>query len=334
MNRRHLRCWIVAPLLLAAAPAPAQDLPLTLDTRAVPLSESLADGATIGRIRFRGMLSLPTVKVGGVRMSQLSALAWDDDEGVLYALSDKGYLFHLKPEIKNDMLTGVTLLKTVALTEPKDGKPLKGRRADTEGMDIVHGRNGRTGDAELLVSFERTPRIVRYRPDGKALGELSSPAALANPAAYDDPNRMLEAVCVDPLLGVLTTPEAPLVGEPEGTTRIFGLSGKVWRYPVTGTNRITAMECLGDGRVLVLERDFRITRNLMSIRLATLPATPTAEPVAVAVTTVVTLDRAEGYQIDNFEGLTRHKGNRFFIVSDDNDLFVQRTLLLYFELIN
>jgi hypothetical protein len=47
----------------------------------------------------------------------------------------------------------------------------------------------------------------------------------------------------------------------------------------------------------------------------------------------VTLDAGMGHRVDNFEGLSRHRGNHFFMVSDDNDLFVQQTLLLYFELL-
>ncbi len=50
--------------------------------------------------------------------------------------------------------------------------------------------------------------------------------------------------------------------------------------------------------------------------------------------TVATLDSYQGLHIDNFEGLARHHGNRFFMVSDDNDVFVQRTLLVYFELLD
>ena len=69
----------------------------------------------------------------------------------------------------------------------------------------------------------------------------------------------------------------------------------------------------------------------MTLRIATLVGDG-GESVLAAVETVALLDTAQGYQIDNFEGLTRHKGNRFFMVSDNNDLFVQRTLLLYFEL--
>jgi len=49
---------------------------------------------------------------------------------------------------------------------------------------------------------------------------------------------------------------------------------------------------------------------------------------------VAPLDSYQGLHLDNFEGLTRHHGNRFFMVSDDNDVFVQRTLLVYFELLD
>ncbi len=335
MLSRCLAHAVVGMLLSAAFPAAgAQDLPIELKVRPVALSESLPDGATIGRIRPRGMLELPSFKVSGMRFSQLSGLAWDDDDGVLYAISDKGYLFHLQPTFKDDILVGVTLLKAVWLTELKSGKLLRDRRADSEGLDILHGRNGIKGDAELLVSFERFPRVVRYRPDGKALGELALPAALSDRNAYRDPNEMLEALCVDPNLGVLTAPEMPLKDEPPGSTRIFSLSGKVWRYPTTAGFGISAIECLGEGRVLVLERNFGhlFGRNAVSLKLATLPMTP-APNESVPVTEVVTLDLAKGHQIDNFEGLARHKGNRFFMVSDDNDLLVERTLLLYFELL-
>ncbi len=331
MNYR-LHCLLAAgALLLSTLPAAGdQDFPLVLDTHLVPLASSSPDDTVTGRLRSLGMLEVPSIKIHGIRLSQLSGLAWDDDEGILYALSDKGYLFHLKPEIKDGRLIGLSVLNVVTLTEPKNGKPFKYGQADTEGLDILHGRNGRKGDAELLISFERMPRIVRYRPDGKAIEELPLPTPLTDRAAYQSPNQMLESVCVDPTLGVLTAPERPLREEPEGMTRIFSLSGKNWRYPQGRYFGITAMECLGDGRVLVLERDWGVMHNLVTLSLVRLPATPSNEPLAV--TNVVTLDASKGHQIDNFEGLTRHKGNRFFMVSDDNDLFVQRTLLLYFEL--
>ena len=319
---------LLAALLGMAATATAQTPPALLNVYPVEVAESLASGATLDRIRLRGMLALPTISMGGMRMSQLSALAWDDDEQLLYALSDKGYLFHLKPEFRDDRLVNVTLQAAVALTDLNSGK--RPRYADAEGMDIVHGRNGRKGDAELLISFERIPRILRYRPDGKAIEQLMLPPALANVSDYRSANRALESVCVHPTLGVLTAPEEPLNQDSSGT-RIFSLSGKSWRYPLANDFGITAMECLEDGRVLVLERVFGIMRRSVSLKLVRLPETPGTAPVTPK--TVATFDAGHGHRVDNFEGLARHQGKRFFMVSDDNDLFVQQTLLLYFELL-
>jgi len=321
-------------LLFAASLIPAahaQDAPQTIPTRRVQLADALANGAIVGRLRVRGMLELQALDINDARLSQLSALAWDDDDGILYALSDKGRLFHLVPQFTDGNLSGITVQKALALTDPKTGKRLRSWLNDAEGMDILNGRNGRKGDAELLISFEHTPRIMRYRPDGTVLEQLTLPTALADAKAYQHPNKMLESVCHDPALGALTTPEEPLENEQEGSTRLFSLAGKVWRYPLNGSHRITAIECLGARRLLVLERDFGLTRNAVALKQLTLPDNPPSTPLTPEI--VVTLNAQDGYQIDNFEGMTRHKGNMFFIISDDNDLFIQRTLLLYFELL-
>ena len=321
--------------LLPMAPAIAAiDLPAPLEIRATRFSESIGNGDRIGKIRVLSLLELPTIEIGALRFAQLSGLAWDDDDEVLYAISDKGALFHLRPQFSGSEITSLQLLRAVPLQGYRVREPVTGLWSDAEGLDIRDGRNGRKGDAELVVSFEHHPRIVGYRPDGYALREYPLPPPLDKRKAYRNGNRMLESVCIDPKLGILTVPESPLEGEPEGTTRIFGVSGRVWRYtPALG--RISAMECLGDGTVLLLEREFGnlIRRNAVMLRRAQLAVEPSPS-VPVAAETLATLDLSDGLAIDNFEGLARHRGNRYFMVSDDNDLFVQRTLLMYFEIID
>jgi len=315
--------------LLLAAPVAAQDGARTLDTRVVLPTESTPP-ANAG-LRPLGMLELPEMSVNGLRLSQLSGLAWDEDERILYAISDKGALFHLRPLWREGKLAGVRLLLAVALKE-KNGKALKEPRVDSEGLDILKGRNGKKGDAELVVSFERAPRIARYRPDGMLLGEQPLPTPLADRGSYRRGNKSLESVCVDDQLGVLTLPEEPLKNERAGFNRIFRLDGGSWPLPLLGRFRPSAMECLGHGRVLILERDFgTFTGRAVALRRATLTGDGRVGTMAEAET-VALLDAAEGWQIDNFEGLAHHKDNRFFTVSDNNDLFVQRTLLFYFEL--
>lgn len=314
-------------LLLASSGAAADDV-VPLKTRPVQFAESVHAPQPAARLRPLGMLDVSDTKANGLRLSQLSGLAWDEDDGVLYAISDKGALFHLRPQFRDGRLVGLDLLKAVPLRDA-EGKPLKGKRADSEGLDILKGHNGRPGDTELVVSFERLPRIARFRPDGTWLGDYSLPAPLNERKNYRSDNKMLESVCVDEKLGVLTMPEKPLVNEREGINRIYRLDGRSWQVPLLGKLLPSEIECLGDRRVLILERDVGVLERVMALRLATLAdkgdSTASMETVAV-------LNSLEGYRLDNFEGLARHQGNRFFMVSDNNDLFVQRTLLLYFEI--
>ncbi|HSD96327.1 MAG TPA: esterase-like activity of phytase family protein [Sulfuricaulis sp.] len=334
MERHFLKTELIAIAMLVISAGGYADTPTGLETRSVALSETIKIGDRIGHIRFLGMLQLPNPTLDGMRFSQLSGLAWDDDDGILYAISDKGFLFHLQPVFENGVLTGLKLLKAFHLREP-GSKPLMGAYPDSEGMDILNGHNGRKGDAELIISFERFPRIVRYRPDGYAISEYPLPAPLNGARKYQDFNKMLESVCIDSKLGVLTVPEAPLKGERQGITRIFSLDGRSWIYPLPAGNRISALECLGNNRVMVLEGNFSgiLGRLEVFLKIATLsPDGSPTEPVTVE--TAVALDSDKGHQIDNFEGLARHRGNRFFLVSDDNDLFLQRSLLMYFELLD
>jgi hypothetical protein len=37
--------------------------------------------------------------------------------------------------------------------------------------------------------------------------------------------------------------------------------------------------------------------------------------------------------MDNFEGLAHHEGNRYFMISDDGRNPLQRTILMYFEIL-
>lgn len=333
--RGHVPALLSLLLMVASGRAPAAEPLLALNVQSAPLAENLGVGGVVGRIRFLGMLVIPSVTVKGGRLSQLSDIAWDDDAEVLYALSDKGTLFHLHPIIRNGALADLKLSRVAPLRELRTDRLLRDRWRDAEGLDILRGRNGRKDDAELIVSFERYPRILRYRPDGYALGEYTLPSALTEREAYSNPNRMLEGVCYDSRFGALTAPEIPLAHEDHGYNRLYNLTGKSWRYPIDPQDRIVGLYCLDDGDVLVLQGNFgtRFWRSHTALKRVRL-AEPTAADVPLEPRSLFRLESSKGYQIDNFEGIARHRGDRFFLVSDDNDFFLQRTLLLYFELLD
>ncbi|OQW92898.1 MAG: hypothetical protein BWK79_13870, partial [Beggiatoa sp. IS2] len=68
-------------------------------SRQLDFSNQYAVGDTYMQVRLHGMLEIFNETVDGILLSELSGLAWDEDEEILYAVSDKGNLFHLRPVI-------------------------------------------------------------------------------------------------------------------------------------------------------------------------------------------------------------------------------------------
>lgn len=304
--------------------------------QSVIFSTAYQVGDTFMGIRLHGTIELPNVEVNGIKLTELSGLAWDADEKLLYAVSDQGYLFHLRPVITDHTLTSAVLLSAFPLTN-NQGKRLGNK--DAEGLAIQNGDNGKPGDSKLIISFERSPTIARCTPQGKLIKRYRLPEPLRNRQNYSDSNQALEAVTRHPQFDILTTPERPLKKH-SGEVIIYSLTGQQWHIPQPSApnSAVVAMETLTDGSILILERAFvsifrPFTISLRRIWLSACPTCPAASQPVLDVQPVVNWNNGEGWNLDNFEGLTHHQGAYFFIVSDDNDNFLQRTLLSYFELV-
>jgi len=330
--RGRLFFLLFAGLAVCTTASPARDSFPPIDAKRVALCDVPPTCERIDGIRVLGVLELPSPVVNGLRFSQFSGLAWDQDDDLLYALSDKGWLFGLRPVFRDGRLVDVTLASAAPLIDPATRKPVRWHRADSEGLDILNGRNGRRGDAELLISFEREPRIARYRPDGHFIADVPLPENLRDVHRYQGGNKMLEAVCQHPREGVLTAPEETLDNETDAE-RLYRMDGRSWRFP-PGQGGIVGLECLPDGDVLVLEREFEVVGLHRRVTLRRLHlAAHTPPDRLLATETVAVLDSDHGLNIDNFEGLARRDDRHYFMVSDNNDVFLQRTLLVYFEIV-
>jgi hypothetical protein len=300
----------------------------------VNFSEQYQVGDTYMGIRLGGTLELKKGKISGFKLAELSGLVWDEDEKLLYAVTDKGILFHLRPVITKNTLTDVSLINAYWLQNRK-GRRLIGSR-DSEGLAILNGNNGKAGDSELVISFERKPKITRFTSKGKKLANYTLPNRLQNTKNFSSLNKLFEAVTVHPDLGVLTAPEWPLKGN-EGKIVIYALDGQQWIFPhhSSPNSAVVALEALEDGSILVLERAF-VSPNkpfIISLRQVWLPTCGKCTE-KVKVKQVAVFNSHKGWQIDNFEGLTHHQGAYFFMVSDNNNRSSQRTLLSYFEVLN
>lgn len=324
MRGRSPRCrWLSVWLLILPFAVLAEPL-------SVPVTIAPQNGDNRENIQVLGGVQLARKAPDGSPVTGLSGLAWDTDEQRLYAVSDRGRLLHLSPRFEDGHLVEVSFLEGYPLLDARQ-RELRGAWQDAEGLALRNGDNGISGDSELWISFERHPRVQRYSLDGRLLATEKLPNALRDPDRYASPNNALESLTVHPVHGLITASERSMVDDPSGTVLIHSLQGGHWRYPLGSAPRssLVALEALPDGRLLALERAFvsPFAPLIISLRVAAL-----GENDSIEVETLVRLDTSRGWRLDNFEGLSRHEDNRFFMISDDNTSSSQRTLLVYLGL--
>ncbi len=334
MNIQKLVKLIISLLLIATSACHS------LPARPFNFSDEYHEGDTYMNVQLRGSLVLASQEIDGIQLAHLSGLAWDEDEGLLYAISDRGHLFHLVPTIVDHTLVDVKVVHAYFLKNAQ-GKRLSG---DSEGLTLFNERNGIRGDSQLLVSFERQPRLFLFSPQGSFRGRKTLPKILKDISYYAENNKSLEAVTVHPKWGILTAPEWPLKGEPllqgQRYHTLYSLNGCRWRFPAHSApnSAIVALETLADSSLLVLERAFvAVYRPLViSLRQLWLPDCQQDDDNIALVDqmrVIATFNNAEGWRVDNFEGLSGHHDRFIFMASDDNGNKLQRTLLNYLEIL-
>ncbi len=296
------------------------------------LSREILDGERFMDIRLLGTVELFNPKINGLSADELSGLGWDNSAQRLYAITDNALLFHFKPIFKDNILVKMDLIEGHRLRNKKS-KRLKGKLRDAEGLHLLR----RPASTHLLISFERIPRIHEFSVTGESIRPHPLPHPLEDKSRYSSANKALEAVTYHPTLGLITAPEFPLTNTSHRRHTLYLRSpqGKTQRYHMprydAENSAITAISVLADGRLVILERTFSsiFTPVVVGIHVATLPL----NGEALNVHTAALFDNAEGWSVDNYEGLAYLGNNRFLMVTDNNDSPLQRTLFTHFELL-
>jgi hypothetical protein len=209
-------------------------------------------------------VALPEYTSEGVKIAELSGLSWDEKAKLLYAVSDKGYLYHFKLQVDADKLTAV---ETVFATSIEDSNTslLSWDLTNAEAVQVHLGASGQ----ELLIAFEDGPAIARFSTDGKFIEDVKLPPRLADPNSYNDPNKRLESVTEIQPFGILTAPEAHLIDEPKAQHSIFAMDGRSWGFPALQAKQDSVKDItpLPNGRVLTLVRT-RASLILRSAKMA------------------------------------------------------------------
>ncbi len=269
--------------------------------------------------------------VNGLRISELSGLAWDQDEQLLYAVSDQGEIFHFRLQLDAGHIQAVEPVFAARLLDSR-GNVLHPYRRDAEGLLALNANNGRHGDTQLVISLEGEPRLVRFTPQGRALKNISVPAPLRDIHALRSGNRGLESVAIHPRYGFITAPELPLKGQPDNLRTLYSTSGRQWSfmaYPAQNSG-ISALETLPDGNMLILERAWSGFPNPLVVSLRYLDFARCSRDGACHADNLAVFSSL--LPLDNFEGLTALGGGRYLMVSDDGGGDFQRTVLRLFTI--
>jgi len=266
--------------------------------------------------------------VQGVKFAEISDLAYDTKHQRLYMVGDKGALFAFGVTLAGNSLSLRPL--RAAYLRDKRGKRLRKWKRDSEGMCI-------DGRGRLLVSFEGDVKIAWVHKEGRKFGRMIRtfplPKELRKISRYRSKNKSLEALTWHPQYGVLTAPEWPLKKYHKKRHVVYSLRGKRWSFRAEPEARssLVAMETMDDGNLLVLERSYTGLFSPFVITLKKVFLKGCKKRCKSKV--LAKLNTHKGWDIDNFEGLTRVGKRRYLMVSDNGDNFYQRTLLIYFEVL-
>lgn len=283
---------------------------ITIDAASVPLNVQDPSEMAVGDFRYAGGLVLTSRQT-----DQLHGLSDFKISGTdrLTAVGDMGILLEARIVLDSaGRLAGVADARLTALTG-EDGKPLSNKEdADAEGLVLLP--NG-----DRLVSFERRDRIWLYPADG------GPPRPVPMPDVTFPLNGGIEALASDPA----SESDAYVVGAE--------VSGDTW------TCRLLSTPCI-KGPTVDKPAEFGL------VAIEQLPRTQTAyllrafdavrgNRISLQIfrsgNIVARLDLAPPMTVDNYEGLAAVPATdgaiRFYLISDDNGLSEQRTLLLAFD---
>tara|TARA_R110002072_G_scaffold97995_2_gene215748 strand:+ start:30678 stop:31754 length:1077 start_codon:yes stop_codon:yes gene_type:complete len=262
-------------------------------------------------------------------LMEFSGLAWDHDQKQLTILSDRGFIIHTTPSFENNRLVNL-VLNSYHFLKDKNGKQLKYKFSDSEGLALNNAKNGIAGDTELVISFERKPRIIKFTSEGNYISQYILANMLDDIDNYAGANKSLEAITLHPIFNIITGPERPLKNTNNNMLSLHTINENIWNFKPNSENygSLVGLTTLPDNRLVALER---IYSSIFS-GLASVIHLITLEAGSIQAQQLSELVPSASYFNENFEGIAWHKDNRFFMISDDNDNIFQRTLLVYFEI--
>jgi len=316
-----------------AAREPGPPARIEIEARAIPLNADDPAMTSVGKLRWRGGLMLTSNEP---RFGGWSDLWIAPDGRALRSISDEGSWLATALRYDSDgRLIGI---------EPATIGSLRGEAGQLLGDKIETDAEGlaRLPDGGWLVSFERDHRVLQYPPGEESVGQglAGRPRRLTTPPEFrrQPVNGGVEALVVLPDRRTVLISEE--MSERPGTVVGWIVDGAAaWRkfhYQTRDADhRPTSLAVLPDGDLVLLERAFDRARG---VRVA-VKRVKTADLQPDAIVRGEELAWLHNpLAVDNLEGIATGRGPRgetlLWLLSDNNfnPLYLQRTILLHFEL--
>jgi hypothetical protein len=323
---------LTLPSLAQAQRRRQPDGPVSIDILARPLAgfqSSDLQRRLFGKLEFRGGIQLSSryKHFGGV-----SSIRLEQDGARFLAVTDRGRWLRGRIRYDGKSPVGIEDAEMAPILGP-EGRPITARRwYDSESLTV-------DGDI-VYVGIERVHRILWF--------DFGRNGFLARGQPLRTPPEMRRLPANKGIEGLAVVPEGfPLAGtliamSERGLDEAKNIRGFLIGGPspgLFGVKRrddfdITDIALLPDGDLLILERSFSLLRGV-GMRVRRLSLEDVRPGAVLDGPTLIEADL--GYQIDNMEGLSAHRGPNgetvLTMISDDNFSRLQRTLLLQFALL-
>jgi len=281
-----------------------------------------ADTTKRQKIKILDEKSLFPIQITEFPFSEISDLSYNPENHKLYMIGDKGYLYTSKIQLSNT-IGEIEYLKAVKIKEKKYHKYY-----DIEGLT-------QNSKKELVLSFERQPRIANITASGLIGKNYLLPKGLQEKKNFVNGNKIFEALAWHPKYGLLTVAEYPIKKQKRDIQTLYSLKGKEWHFKTEAysNSAVTAIEVMDDKHILILERAFTKINTPMYITLKKLSLDKCNREKLCQTETLASFQGIIGFGVHNFEGLTKVSKNRYLMVSDNNNKSMLPTKLIYFEVL-
>jgi len=297
---------------------------IAVRAKTVALSEDTEPRTVVGRLIWRGglLLSSSDDAFGG-----LSALAVDGAGAELTFLSDEGNWYIVEPLYDaQGNLAGVGEARRGRLKNASDEPLPEGKMwGDSESLTRWNG--------SALIGFEGRTRILSYRSGGTGLSQAAKPFPISEDIEKLPVGKGLEGMATLSDGRILAFAEGP---ERKGARPAFLFDGQAWTNLSLSTIdgfQPTGADTLPNGDIVLVERRFSIFTGFEA-QVRRIPSESVRPGARLEGEVLATL--REPYVRENFEGISARSGpdgeTLIYLVSDDNFIPLQDTLLVMFEI--